>query len=702
MASISYTLSSSHPPALLALRALCAAAGLSAVTFSPTPLTSTASTGPASFGNSSSVKFQLGVETTDAFGSTSSSTVHGLTAVVRALSAVHPTLKLYGSTESDATAVEGWLESLSGVIEAAYAVGDAPASAKDVKDAVESFGRTVESALSASAGTKYLTGDTITAADIVVAVVLTAAATRVKADPLGAKADGLVHAVCGAPVVKSAIDEGAGSITASELKVVEGAVPQLAAEMDKLSMGGGGTSPSNEGPTSEELAANPIVLQLAQLGLPTDTTYGHALCVTAEDLVSSVPLPSSTHTHTKNLLFKDKKHGLYLVSTTPTAEVNTKALGKDLLHLEGKVNLRLASEDVLLEKLKCAKGCVGPLAMVNNSDRDITLVLDENLMKKEAIHSHPMRNDASTVLTPAELTDYLGKIGVEPVVVDFPQKDADGGADSAESAEKWEGKPPASRPPASKEESGGGKKAKPKIPKKDKKKDGQQPKVKDTTNKKQVKKGETLLALQWKKAENFPMWYSDVIVLSEMISYYDISGCYILRPWSYKMWELIQVSLTAELRSGGVGNGTLGVEFWGCRRVRCGHVSLRTNAWHCWLILFLVERYRYRGNGIICTLFSYMLFRRLGVVRVIEFFNISASTPSTYLVSTFGVLTHSCHDSFVLSISLFFFNLLFRNGSTSKSASSTWRTRTFPSSCRRIVSKRRRTTSRDSLPRWPG
>ena len=48
------------------------------------------------------------------------------------------------------------------------------------------------------------------------------------------------------------------------------------------------------------------------------------------------------------------------------------------------------------------------------------------------------------------------------------------------------------------------------------------------------------MALQWKKEENFPQWYSDVIVLSEMISYYDISGCYILRPWSYKIWELIQ------------------------------------------------------------------------------------------------------------------------------------------------------------------
>lgn len=30
--------------------------------------------------------------------------------------------------------------------------------------------------------------------------------------------------------------------------------------------------------------------------------------------------------------------------------------------------------------------------------------------------------------------------------------------------------------------------------------------------------------------ENFPEWYSQVIVASELIDYYDISGCYILRP----------------------------------------------------------------------------------------------------------------------------------------------------------------------------
>ncbi|KAI5004505.1 hypothetical protein ZWY2020_031748 [Hordeum vulgare] len=32
--------------------------------------------------------------------------------------------------------------------------------------------------------------------------------------------------------------------------------------------------------------------------------------------------------------------------------------------------------------------------------------------------------------------------------------------------------------------------------------------------------------------------YSEVVVNSEMIEYYDISGCYILRPWAMEIWEL--------------------------------------------------------------------------------------------------------------------------------------------------------------------
>lgn len=42
--------------------------------------------------------------------------------------------------------------------------------------------------------------------------------------------------------------------------------------------------------------------------------------------------------------------------------------------------------------------------------------------------------------------------------------------------------------------------------------------------------------------------------MSEMIDYYDISGCYILRPWSYSIWEQIQSFFDANIKALGVQN----------------------------------------------------------------------------------------------------------------------------------------------------
>ncbi|KAI5349034.1 PREDICTED: proline--tRNA ligase [Prunus dulcis] len=65
--------------------------------------------------------------------------------------------------------------------------------------------------------------------------------------------------------------------------------------------------------------------------------------------------------------------------------------------------------------------------------------------------------------------------------------------------------------------------------------------------KKEVKK-ETGLGLSKKKDENFGEWYSEVVVHSEMIEYYDISGCYILRPWTMSIWETMQAFFDAEIK----------------------------------------------------------------------------------------------------------------------------------------------------------
>ena len=47
------------------------------------------------------------------------------------------------------------------------------------------------------------------------------------------------------------------------------------------------------------------------------------------------------------------------------------------------------------------------------------------------------------------------------------------------------------------------------------------------------------MQLEFKKYEDFGKWYQQVVVKGEMIEYSDISGCYILRPQSYFIWEQI-------------------------------------------------------------------------------------------------------------------------------------------------------------------
>ncbi|KAI4319920.1 hypothetical protein MLD38_033459 [Melastoma candidum] len=65
--------------------------------------------------------------------------------------------------------------------------------------------------------------------------------------------------------------------------------------------------------------------------------------------------------------------------------------------------------------------------------------------------------------------------------------------------------------------------------------------------KKEVKK-ETELGLSIKKDENFGDWYQEVVVNGEMIEYYDISGCYILRTWAMAIWEIMQEFFDAEIK----------------------------------------------------------------------------------------------------------------------------------------------------------
>lgn len=39
-----------------------------------------------------------------------------------------------------------------------------------------------------------------------------------------------------------------------------------------------------------------------------------------------------------------------------------------------------------------------------------------------------------------------------------------------------------------------------------------------------------------------------------MIEYYDVSGCYVLRPWSFSLWEVVQKWFDAKIKEMGFQN----------------------------------------------------------------------------------------------------------------------------------------------------
>eukprot|EP01114_Cavostelium_apophysatum_P005063 TRINITY_DN1565_c0_g1_i1.p1 TRINITY_DN1565_c0_g1~~TRINITY_DN1565_c0_g1_i1.p1 ORF type:complete len:582 (+),score=158.15 TRINITY_DN1565_c0_g1_i1:70-1746(+) len=97
----------------------------------------------------------------------------------------------------------------------------------------------------------------------------------------------------------------------------------------------------------------------------------------------------------------------------------------------------------------------------------------------------------------------------------------------------------------------------PRAPREPKQK--KEPKEAPKENKQAPKQGQgsgksALLGITNDKNVNFSEWYSEVIIKAEMIEYYDISGCYILRPWSYGIWEQVQEFFNKQIKRIGVQN----------------------------------------------------------------------------------------------------------------------------------------------------
>ncbi|MCJ1369063.1 ribose-phosphate pyrophosphokinase 1 [Loxospora ochrophaea] len=80
--------------------------------------------------------------------------------------------------------------------------------------------------------------------------------------------------------------------------------------------------------------------------------------------------------------------------------------------------------------------------------------------------------------------------------------------------------------------------------------------AKKAVNKAPKKKieGAALIGIDVAKEDDFSGWYQQVLTKGDMLDYYDVSGCYILKPASYFIWEEIQQWFNQRIKKMGVKN----------------------------------------------------------------------------------------------------------------------------------------------------
>ncbi|XP_065881710.1 uncharacterized protein [Euphorbia lathyris] len=119
----------------------------------------------------------------------------------------------------------------------------------------------------------------------------------------------------------------------------------------------------------------------------------------------------------KNLFLKDKKSRFYVVSALADTKVDMKVLSQRLGL--GKGGIRMAPEEALGEILQVPLGCVTPFALMNESARNVSLLLDKGFITQDYCFFHPLSNDMSISLHAHDLDKFLKSIAREPSYVDL-------------------------------------------------------------------------------------------------------------------------------------------------------------------------------------------------------------------------------------------------------------------------------------------
>lgn len=119
---------------------------------------------------------------------------------------------------------------------------------------------------------------------------------------------------------------------------------------------------------------------------------------------------------TKNLLLKDKKGRLFLLVADEDRAIDLKTLHA---HVGASGRLGFAQSDQVRAALGIEPGALTPLALINDRERRVTVVVDKALMAADQLNFHPLVNTESVGIHPSKLMAFVESCGHSALLVDL-------------------------------------------------------------------------------------------------------------------------------------------------------------------------------------------------------------------------------------------------------------------------------------------
>lgn len=150
---------------------------------------------------------------------------------------------------------------------------------------------------------------------------------------------------------------------------------------------------------------------LDELGMETQTHHHEAVFTVEESAGVKAAIPGG---HTKNLFVKDKKGSYFLIVAEGSANIPM-----NRIHglIGARSRLSFANAEALMQLLGVEPGSVTAFAPMNDTEGQVTVIIDEPLLEHDRINCHPLKNTMTTTILREDLLRFLNHMGHKPQII---------------------------------------------------------------------------------------------------------------------------------------------------------------------------------------------------------------------------------------------------------------------------------------------